>query len=365
MQMTKEYFLNHSPIEFHFAQNNKDFVVEEVPLYEFSGEGEHLILKIRKRDLTTWEMISIISKKLGIKDREIGYAGMKDKNGMTMQYISVPRKLEAKLDNFDEKNINILSRNYHNNKIKLGHLKGNKFFVRLKKVNPTSASMINGAIEKIKEFGIPNFFGYQRFGNDGDNFEIGKKIVNGEIEMRDPSKKRLFINAYQSYLFNNWLSERIKLGRLIDGFSAKELPKVFETLNLKFEHPDILKAQIHPFKLLVGDVMLHYPHGKAFNIDREKFADEVERFMKRDISPSGLLIGNRTIKALNDASIYEKDLFDLGENLDGERRYAWIFPENLSGKYREEEFWYELNFYLPKGSYATNLLEEIAKRELI
>jgi tRNA pseudouridine13 synthase len=387
--MAREYFLNHSSIEFHFAQNNKDFVVDEVPLYEFSGDGEHLILKIRKRDLTTWEMISIIAKRLGIRDRDIGYAGMKDKNGMTMQHISVPRKLEAKLDNFDEKNISILSRTYHNNKIRLGHLKGNRFFIRLKKVNPTSASMISGAVEKIKEFGMPNFFGYQRFGSDGDNFEVGKKIVEEGLEMRDQSKKRLFVNAYQSHLFNEWLSERIKLSRLIEGFSIKELPKVFETLSLKFEYYEILKSQTHPFKLLIGDVMMHYPHGRAFilknesqneseisietdNTETEKevpkesnFNIELARFYKRDIVPSGILVGSRAMKSEKDASIYESPLWSFGEKLDGERRYAWIFPEDLSGKYREEEFWFELNFFLPRGSYATTLLEEIAKREII
>ena len=260
--------------------------------------------------------------------------------------------------------------------IRLGHLKGNRFFIRLKKVNPTSASMISGAVEKIKEFGMPNFFGYQRFGSDGDNFEVGKKIVEDGLEIRDQSKKRLFVNAYQSHLFNEWLSERIKLSRLIEGFSIKELPKVFETLSLKFEHYEILKSQTHPFKLLIGDVMMHYPHGRAFILKNEtdetekvpkesNFNIELARFYKRDIVPSGILVGSRAMRSEKDASIYESPLWSFGEKLDGERRYAWIFPEDLSGKYREEEFWFELNFFLPRGSYATTLLEEIAKREII
>lgn len=365
METKREYFLSHSPIDFQFAQNSKDFVVDEIPLYEWSGEGEHLILKLRKRNITTWEMVGIIAKIAGIERREIGYAGLKDKNAMTMQYISLPKKYESKFDDFNEKSISILERHYHSNKLKLGHLKGNKFFIRLKKVNPTSASMIDGAIEQIKEFGIPNFFGFQRFGSNGDNYKVGKDIIDGKSKMRDKTKKRLFINAYQSNLFNGWLSERIKLSRVVNEFNEDELPAVFKSLDIDLEFPEVLKAQKHPFKLLLGDILLHYPFGKGFPLIKDEFQDGIERFASRDVVPSGLLIGKRAKRVESDALIYEKKFIEEEISVvDGERRYAWIFPENLEGKYRESDFWFELNFFLPKGSYATTLLEEIAKRDI-
>lgn len=240
----RDYFLTHSPIEFRFAQNSKDFVVDEVPLYEWSGEGEHLILKVRKRELTTWEMVKIIAKLVGADSRDIGYAGLKDRNGMTMQYISLPRKFEDKLENFDERNIKILEKHYHNNKIKLGHLKGNRFFIRLKKVNPTSAVKISEALKKIEEFGMPNFFGYQRFGVNGDNYLVGKEIIDGKSNIRDRNKKRLFVNSYQSYLFNQWLSERIKFSRVVESFSKNELPTALENLGIELQYPELLQNQI-------------------------------------------------------------------------------------------------------------------------
>ncbi|MCB4750964.1 MAG: tRNA pseudouridine(13) synthase TruD, partial [Sulfurovum sp.] len=86
--------------EFLFNASSRDFTVEEIPLYEFSGEGEHLVLKIRKKEMTTWEMLDAISTHLGIRRRDIGYAGLKDKHAMTIQYISLPIKFETKMTTF-------------------------------------------------------------------------------------------------------------------------------------------------------------------------------------------------------------------------------------------------------------------------
>jgi len=160
--MDRFYSLAHTPIPFHFRQNARDFVVDEIPLYEFSGEGEHLVLLMRKKNLSTWDALSIIANHLGINAREIGYAGLKDKNAMTKQYISILKKHEQKLESFDHENIKFIDRTYHNNKIRLGHLKGNRFFIRLKKVTPTAAVKLSEALKQIKKNGMPNFFGYQR-----------------------------------------------------------------------------------------------------------------------------------------------------------------------------------------------------------
>ena len=364
MKLERDYFLNHSPIDFVFAQNSKDFTVSEVPLYEFTGEGEHLVLQVRKRNLTTWEMIKIISQGYNIDSREIGYAGLKDKNAMTIQYISLPKKYEENLKDFDEQNIKILSRTYHKNKIKIGHLKGNKFFVRLKKVNPTDANRIKSVVKQLKKYGIPNYFGYQRFGNDGDNFVIGKDIIDGKSKIRDRNKKRLFVNAYQSLLFNNWLSQRIRVSRVIDSFEGDELKEALKVVDLEFSDIEYLKKQEHPFKLFRGDIMLHYPFGRAFTLTEETFSEDLERFDNRGVSPSGLLSGKRAKSATDDADLIESKFREEIKAQDGERRYAWVFPEEMEVKYRDSDFWFELNFYLPKGSYATTLLEEIAGKPI-
>ncbi len=356
--MNRLYYLNHSPIDFYFSQNARDFVVTEIPLYEFSGEGEHLILKVRKKGLTTWQMIQAISEQSGVKVRDIGYAGLKDKEAMTIQYISINKKFEDKLENFSHESIKILERFYHKNKIKIGHLKGNKFFIRLKKVNPVSAKQIGEAIKNISKFGMPNYFGFQRFGRDGNNYEVGKEIIEGKKNIRNRKEREFLINSYQSHLFNLWLSKRVEVNKLISSFNEKELVDI---LNLSKEEVKLLKSQIHPFKLLRGDLANHYPYGRVFEVENY---EEQNRFLDKEIVPTGLLSGKKQLLSEDLAYGYEKEFVDENITANGARRFAWIFPSDIENSYKESEFWYELHFFLPKGSYATVLLEEIAHKEI-
>jgi len=356
--MDRFYSLGHSSIDFRFKQSPRDFVVEEIPLYEFSGEGEHLVLFIRKKNLATTDMIRIIAQHLGIKDREIGYAGLKDKHAMTKQYISIHKSLEEKLESFSHDGIKIVSKTYHNNKIKIGHLKGNRFYIKVKKVNPTSAKKIDEALKNITDFGMPNFFGYQRFGNDGTNHIDGEKIAKGEKRERNPRVRKFLINAYQSHLFNLWLSRRLEINSLVNNFEAKEIESL---LNMANNEVVKLKEQKHPFKLISGDIMEHYPHGRLFNFNGEE--EDIERFNNRNISITGLLCGSKVKSSEGLAGIIEKEYNDT-INVDGARRYAWVFPTEIEGRFNQIEAQYEFNFTLPKGSYATVLLEEIAKKKI-
>jgi len=356
--MDRFYSLAHASIDFHFKQTPRDFVVEEIPLYEFSGEGEHLVLFIRKKNLSTTEMIGQIARYLGIKNKEIGYAGLKDKHAMTKQYISLHKKYEAALENFNFDGIKILSKTYHNNKIRIGHLKGNRFYIKLKKVNPTAAAKIDEALKNIDKQGMPNFFGYQRFGNDGDNHVLGEKLAKGEARERNPRVKRLLINAYQSHLFNLWLSRRLEINSLVSSFEASELESL---LNMPNDEVKKMKAQSHPFKLISGDVMEHYPYGRLF--DYEGASEDLKRFDERDVSVTGLLPGKKARLATQSARLIEKE-YDDEINADGARRYAWVYPTEIEGRFNPVEAQYELNFTLPKGSYATVLIEEIAKRKI-
>jgi tRNA pseudouridine13 synthase len=358
MKLDRLYPLSHSPIYFHFKQTPSDFVVTEIPLYEFSGNGEHLILKIRKKALTTWQMLEILSTHLGVRIRDIGYAGLKDKDAMTIQYISVNRKYEDALKSFSHKQIKILETTYHNNKLRIGHLKGNRFFIRLKKVNPTDAKKIDSLLKWISENGSPNYFGYQRFGRDGDNYEIAREIVEGKRKMRDRKKREFLMSAYQSHLFNLWLSKRIELSRLFEALNPRELKNVFvwndEIIKLVHKEP-------HFFKILPGDVASHYPHGKLFVVD--DLVDDAKRILNREISPTGLLSGKKAKLSTGIAWEIEKEFVE-DIPAQGSRRYAWIWPEDIQGNYKQETAHYELHFTLPKGSYATVLLEMIANRPI-
>ena len=346
-------YLNHSKIDVVFKQNKDDFVVTEIPLYEFSGEGEHLVLKIRKKDLATWDAIEILAKFLNCSSRDFGYAGLKDKNAMTVQSISVHRKYEEKLKSFQHENLKILETTYHNNKIKVGHLKGNKFFIRLKRVGAIEKRKIEEALGLIVTNGIPNYFGFQRFGIDGDNYKKGKDIIDGKLKEKRRNLKQMYINAYQSYLFNSWLSKRIEISKLIEAFEPKE---IYQRLNLPLDIVKQMKKQKHPFKLMTGDLLSHYPFGKIFTI--EDLDEESQKFNDRDRVPTGLLSGKRVKNSVDLAYEIEKE-FEAHTGEDGARRFAWIFPEDISSNYKEDKNWMELQFYLPKGSYATEVIAEI------
>ena len=352
-EINKQFYLSHSKIDVVFKQSKDDFVVTEIPLYEFSGEGEHLIIKFRKKDLATWDALQIFSDFLGCKQREIGYAGLKDKNAMTIQYISIPRKLEEKFKTFKHNNIKILETTYHNNKIKIGHLKGNKFFIRLKRVNLVDSRKLEQALGIIAQNGIPNYFGFQRFGIEGDNYKKGKDIIDGKLKEKRRNLCQMYINAYQSYLFNHWLSKRIEISKLVVAFEPKE---IYERLNLPLDLVKQLKKQEHPFKIIPGELMSHYPYGKIFTI--EEIESEAQKFNLRDRVPTGLLAGKRVKRSIDLAFSYEEQ-FDKKIPEDGARRFAWIFPDNIESEYKEEKNWFELQFTLPKGSYATELISEL------
>ena len=356
--MRKQYYLNHSQIDVYFKQSKDDFVVTEIPLYEFTGEGEHVILKIRKKDLTTWDALEIIASKVGCRSRDIGYAGLKDKNAMTVQYISILKKFEDKIDTFEHPQIKILEKTYHNNKIRTGHLKGNKFFIRLKRVQPMHKMKIEAALGEIATHGIPNYFGFQRFGNDGDNYLKGKDIIDGKLKEKKRKLKQMYINAYQSYLFNSWLSKRIEVSKLIDGFKANEIAS---KVGLDVDTVKEIQKQKHPLKILKGDVFSHYPYGRLFYVENTE--EEAEKFYNRDRVPTGLLAGSKTKFAIDDALKFEEEFMEETKE-DGARRFAWVFPSEISSEYKEIKAWFELSFELPKGSYATEVISELLHIDL-
>jgi tRNA pseudouridine13 synthase len=337
--------------EFVFNSSPRDFTVEEIPLYAFTGEGEHLVLKVRKKELTTWEMLDIISGYVGIKRRDMGYAGLKDKHAMTIQYISLPAKLEDRLAAFTHEKIKILETTRHNNKIRVGHLKGNRFSIRLKKVLGVQKEKLDSVLKWIKANGVPNYFGNQRFGTDGTNWIDGKRLLADELKIRDKKTREFLMGSYQSYLYNNWLSKRMELNVLLEQFSEAQTE---ELMRLPKGSLKGTKEQPNFFKLVEGDVMMHYPYGRLFEV--EKLSKEAERFETKDIAPTGLIPGKRTKRATGVARLLEEP-FDEDIALFGARRYAWIEVTEIKKRYVEEKAHYELSFALPKGSYATNVLD--------
>ncbi len=288
--------------DFTFSPSPRDFKVEEIPLYEFSGSGEHLVLKVRKRSLTTWQLIDALASHCNINAKEIGYAGLKDKHAMTIQYISVHKRYESAVMKFEHEGVKILDMRLHANKIKMGHLKGNRFSLRLKRVKVHTKKMLDGSVEWIEKYGIPNYFGDQRFGVDMQNWKIGEQIVHGSYNIRDRRKRRLFINAYQSRLFNLWLKQRVELSLLLKKSTITEAEECFSLSKGMLEG---VKEQPHFFKLLDSDLMMHYPFGRLF--EAKDLKAEAQKFFAKDRAPTGLLSGKKVKVADGTAGIFESN----------------------------------------------------------
>ncbi len=209
------------------------------------------------------------------------------------------------------------------------------------------------------EKGIPNYYGYQRFGEDARSYEQGKEIAHSGKKLKG-AKEKLLVSAYQSYLYNNWLSERIKISKTI---SFNTIENASTILEYPKELVEVLAKQPQFFKLFIGDDMQSYPYGKSYFL--QDFNRGTKEFIAHKSSPTGLLVGSKVKRAMSDARHLEEP-FDDDElyALKGDRRYAWIFPEDLSFMYNEHSEQLTIDFYLPKGAYATTFLEEICKKSL-
>jgi len=359
--MKNNYAYNHKPIDFNFEQTIDRFFVEEIPLYKPTNGGNFLILKIKKQDMSSWKLVTVIAKATGLKERDIGYAGLKDKSATTIQYISIPKNVEKFLNkNLTTEKVEILERNYSKAPIKIGQLKGNRFVIKLHKVSPKDAIYIQNIANKLSKNGIPNYFGYQRFGEDSLSYEQGKEIAQSGKRLKG-AKEKLLVASYQSYLFNNWLSKRVEISSII---SNNPIDIASKKLSYPKELVKVLSKQPQFFKLFIGDITIPYPYGR--NSFLKDMNSSAKLFKEAKIAPTGLLCGDNAIRSLSDAYHLEEE-FDDNElyALKGDRRLAWIWAENLTMDYNEKLKEFTIGFYLPKGSYATTFLEEIAKRKLV
>ncbi len=358
--MNKTYAYNHDPILFDFAQTTQRFFVEEIPLFKFSNRGANLILKIKKSEMSTFKLITVIAKATKLEQRDIGYAGLKDKSATTIQYISIPKAYEKEVvKNLTTQKIEILEKFYAKFPIKVGQLKGNNFSIVLHKVTKEAKEKIEIVAKEMVAKGIPNYYGYQRFGEDSKSYLQGKEIAHLGKRLKG-AKEKLLVSAYQSYLYNAWLNKRIIISQTISNNSIEDAAKY---LNYPIELVKVLAKQKQFFKLFIGEHMQAYPFGKSYFL--QNFDKACSEFQAQKSSPTGLLVGANVPRAMADARVVE-EAFDDSElyTLKGDRRYAWIFPKNLRLHYQEANQELRLEFYLPKGAYATTFLEEIGKFSL-
>lgn len=330
--MKRVFLQDYKKLRFKFYQNVDDFKVIEQPL-SFTNRGNFLILKIKKSNLGTWDLIDKLAKGLQIYENEIGYAGLKDKNATTTQYISIPRKYGKDVKKFKHHKIEILETFFHKTKLNIGDLYGNSFEINLHEVRQEDVGQIEKRLKEIGKIGMPNFFGYQRFGRDiKENLEKAKKIIYGDLKIRDRKLEKMLISAYQSDFFNQWLATRIK--------DSNE-----------------------SFKLLNGDVMIQLKDEKLFTPSKINDA-LIKDFEHHKVVPTGLLSGRNVFRAKYEAGELESKFDDTYIQEKGLRRPAIVYPTDISVQYHKESSKCKLRFTLPRGSYATVLIENIANQNL-
>jgi len=329
MSIERLYLEEREPIHFKFEQNEDDFIVDEIGM-DWKGNGNFTILHVKKVEMTTWDMIAAFAEFLNINAEKIGYAGLKDKHATTTQFISIEARYEKELKRFKHKQIKVIGWTRHTHSIRMGDLVGNRFTINLFEVDQIQAGQIEKLARKSEKQGLPNYFGYQRFGRDGDSIEQAKKMIDGDLVIEDAKLKKFLISIYQSVFFNEWLVERVMISR--------------EENNNKF--------------LLVEGDLYSDLKGKLFTPKTPQQKD----FDAHKVVPTGLLCGRGVYRSRGRAGEIEAK-YDDGFLYDkGLRRDAIIFPKDIEMKYTKGFDKMSVAFTLPKGSYATVFLENIASK---
>ncbi len=322
-----------------FKEQPEDFVVDEIPAYAPSGAGEHVFVTFRKRRLTTEQAVAAIARALGIGPREAGFAGMKDKEAVTSQTASFPLPLKTDagplLGALEQEGLEILGHARHGNKLKPGHLEGNRFDITLRGLGGGDRDRVVQRLSAAAR-GVPNTFGAQRFGRDGDNPDRALAWLRGAARPpKDRRLQRLLFSSLQALLFNDVLAARVAAGTwrcVLPGDLAKKHDSggMFlvplggaELEDAEARGQDGALSATGP----IFGASMRWPEGAPREVEESALA-------RRGLTVADLEAARR-----------------LGE---GSRRPLRIFPRDLLVEPVEEGV--RARFVLPKGAYATTLL---------
>lgn len=385
-------------------QRAEDFFVQELPLYEPSGAGEHVYCEIEKIGLTTFDAINRIAAALGISSRDIGYAGLKDARAVTRQVLSVQGTTEQAVMDLRLPGITVRWAARHGNKLRLGHLSANRFAVKVRDVNPTDVVKLRGPLDTLRRRGMPNYFGEQRFGRRGDNGRLGAALVGGDADallsvllggpdrdVDDPQTvqaRTLFDRGDLEGSMKAWPRrsgmERRILARLI---KTGRPPAAVRAIDEKLRRLWVSALQSRLFNEVVarrvaadsidrltdGDLAWLHRGGAAFRV--EDAAAEQPRCAAFEISPTGPLVGYRMTLPAGEPLRVEQEVFaeaglkaedfrgPVVGKVKGARRPLRVRPEDveLSAGADDHGNYITVAFTLPAGSFATVLLNELMK----
>jgi len=389
-----------------FKQESEDFLVEEIPLYAPCGEGEHLYIMIEKRDMSTYEAMAQLSQRLGVKMRDIGAAGLKDRRGITRQMLSLGKVPKERLKGLQLPNLRVLWAEYHRNKLRRGHLLGNRFRIRVRGVQPLAREVVPEVLRILERRGVPNYFGIQRFGAHRNNHLAGKALILGDwkgffqVVLGSPDRERDTPLIYQARsLFEagkyreaaqRWPKEDWSFGHL-PGNLLRRLEGVKGDFQkaAQFVPPSARQFFLNAYqsflfnrslarrmpqidRIFEGDLAFLHRNGAVFRVeDARKERSRVQTF---EISPSGPLWGSKMIRpsgreweieqrVLEEEGFEEEEIRNLLKRarLEGGRRPYRIPLQEVHYEFDDRDL--ILSFVLPPGSYATAVLRELMKTE--
>jgi tRNA pseudouridine13 synthase len=320
----------------------EDFVVEELPAYEPCGEGDHVWLFVEKRGIATIDLLAELGRQLGRDARSFGIAGLKDAQAVSRQWISLEHADAARCRDLAGERFRVLDVRRHGNKLRMGHLRGNRFAVTLRGTAAEDLDKARANLAELARIGVPNYFGEQRFGKRGANLQKGLDVLRGdphEYARRMPRRVfGLVLSAVQSEVFNRTVAaRRDALGTLLPG-------------DLAFLHRN---GAVFP----VADPMQEQPRADRF-----------------ELSPSGPMPGPEMPRPGGDvAGLEDAALAELGigaEAFDdlpfrlarGERRPLRVPVTEVDAAAVDQGL--RLRFALPRGSYATSVLRELLQETI-
>lgn len=377
-----------------------DFIVEEIPLYPADGAGTHTYFLVEKAGLSTFQAVHDIAQALNVRRHEIGLAGMKDARAVTRQWMSVEHIEPAKVAELDLPRIRVVETTRHHNKLRLGHLRGNSFTIRVRQTMPERLAELQDALRKLSRHGVPNYFAGQRFGYRGDTWMTGRAIVRGAIDeavhliLGRPTDadhgdirraRKLYDLGNFEQAVRHWPhlfhAERRALKALIR--SHGNLRRAFSAIDRTMRTFYVSAYQSHLFNrvvaqrlprglgtLLIGDLAWLHASGAVFSVT--DVTVEQPRADRLEISPSGPLFGYRMSEPGGEPGEIESELLRSEEltpdafragplRVKGGRRalrFALDDPELSLGADARGPY-LELRFSLSRGCYATSVLREL------
>ncbi|MFA6134084.1 MAG: tRNA pseudouridine(13) synthase TruD [Phycisphaerae bacterium] len=382
----------------------EDFRVEEIPLYEPCGQGDHLYFRVTKTGIPTPAAVDRLARHMGVQPPEIGVAGLKDAQAVTSQTMSLEHADAHRLAAYRDSQMSVTVLARHGNKLRPGHLAGNRFIIRLRGVGPEQLAPAQAVLDVLARRGVPNYFGAQRFGARGETAQLGRALVKGDLDgfvslylgqsaEGDPPDCRAARDAFDAGYFDralqrwprHYFNERRALSAYKRGKRPgpaiaaidKRMRRLYVSAFQSAIFNEVLTRRIGTIdRVLAGDLAQKEDSGGVFSV--QDVAAEQARADHFEISPTGPIAGYRGNLAGGEMGQIEQealarwqvDLEDFRRvgtlKIKGGRR-ALRFPLRqvaLTGGSDQHGSFLELAFAAPSGCYATVVLREVMKAGL-